>query len=262
MRAIANLNIHLDNDFWMPNSIGDNETGWSMDIVPNIVHYILFEKHRISFVHLLSFMSLLRIHKPKYVYIHCDCDKIDADDVNWRRVLNYVNQTNDITITIVPTERPSHINGIKIREDFRNFHGSDITRYSLMRKYGGIYIDNDVLICRPLHEYRHFEFTLNWDEGQSMGSQVLIGNKNARFLKFVLESYKMYDTNRWYWNAAELPTKAILMAYPQIVHRIKVKFGVDAPVACKYFYKEYHDDWQTDTYYTFHMVGKNEFLFY
>lgn len=65
----------------------------------------------------------------------------------------------------------------------------------------------------------------------------------------------MYDTNRWYYNAAELPTRAILQRYPQIIHRIKVKFGCDAPVACKYFYKEYHTDWNS-AYYTFHMVAR------
>lgn len=259
MRDIANLNIHLDpSDMWIPDA-GDNETGWSTNIVPNIVHYVLFEKHRISYIHMLSFFTVVRIHRPQFVYIHCDCDKIDADDDNWKRVLAYVNKTNEVSIQIIRTEKPTQINGIKIREDYLNFHASDITRYRLMKTYGGIYIDNDILICQPLHSFRKYEFALNWDEGQSLGSQVLIGNKNARFLKFILESYKMYDTNRWYYNAAELPTRAILQKYPQIIHRVKVKFGVDAPVACKYFYKEYHDDWQTE-YYTFHMVARENVI--
>lgn len=254
-REIAKLNIRMSDDFWLPDG-GDNETAWPIDIVPNIVHYILFEHHKITYIHMLSLFSVCRIHRPQYIYIHCDCEKIDADDnPYWDRVLTYVNETNDITILIVPTERPTHINGIRIRNDFQNFHGSDITRYRLLRRYGGIYLDNDVLVCQPLHKFRRYEFTLNWDEGQSLGSQVLIGHRNARFLKFVLESYKMYDTNRWYYNAAELPTRAILERYPQIVHRIKVKFGVDAPVACQYFYMEYHDDWQNE-YYTFHMVAR------
>lgn len=164
MRLIANLNIHLDDNFWIPDG-GNNETGWPKDVVPNIVHYILFEKHRITYVHLLSFFSVLRIHQPAFIYIHCDCDKIDEDDDNWQRILQFVNKTNDVTIFIKTIERPSHINGIKIRDDYRNFHGSDITRYRLLRKYGGIYIDNDVLICQPLHKFRRYEFTLNWDEG-------------------------------------------------------------------------------------------------
>lgn len=158
------MDLRLTDDFWLPDA-GDNITGWPTDIVPDIVHYILFEKHRITYVHLLSFLSVLRIHRPSTIYIHCDCDKIDEDDDNWNRILKVVNQTNEVVILIKTIERPSHINGIKIRDDYRNFHGSDITRYRLLKQYGGVYIDNDVLICQPLHVFRRFEFTLNWDEG-------------------------------------------------------------------------------------------------
>lgn len=60
-----------------------------------------------------------------------------------------------------------------------------------------------------------------------------------------------------YYNAGELPTKAILHKYPQLVHRVKVKFGVDAPRVCPYFYSEYHPDWHT-TFFAFHMVARGD----
>lgn len=253
-RQIANLNIHLNNDMWMPDS-GDNETGWSTNIVPNIVHYILFEKHKITYIHMLSFMSVIKIHKPNLILIHCDCAQIDDGDLNWLRILKVINATNEIIIKVNQIERPTEIYGRPIQLDYLNFHGSDITRYRTMRKYGGIYIDNDVFVCQSLHEFRKFEFTLNWETNQPLGSQVLIGHRNARFLKFVLKTYEMYDTHQWYFNAGYLPTVAILDKYPQLVHRVRQRFGIDAPKACKYFYKEYHDDWQKE-YYTFHMLAR------
>lgn len=258
-RVIWNLNLTLDGeDGWSPDGPhAYNITGWPSDIVPDIVHYILFEYHRISYSNMLSLMSVIRIHQPALIYIHCDCDEIEPDDPNWARVLAAANETQTTTIQVNRIEKPTEINGVKISEEYRNFHASDITRYRLMKRYGGIYLDNDVFVCQSLHRFRKFEFTLNWDEGQYLGSQVLVGHKDARFLRLVLQTYKVYNTNRWYWNAGELPTVAILYKYPQIVHRIKTKFGADAPVACKYFYKEYHGDWRTDTYYTFHMVGDN-----
>lgn len=70
---------------------------------------------------------------------------------------------------------------------------------------------------------------------------------------------KIFYLSTRYWNAGELPTVAVLEKFPQIVHRIKVKFGVDAPVACKYFYKEYHGDWRTE-YYTFHMAMRGDHI--
>lgn len=256
LRKIAKLNIRLDNNLWIPDG-GDNITGWPRDIVPNIVHYVLFEQHNISYVHMLSIFSVVKIQKPDTIYIHCDCDEIDPTNANWQRVINLVNETNEVTIIVNPIERPSEIFGRKVSEGFRNFHGSDITRYRTLMKYGGIYIDNDVFVCQSLNRFRKFEFTLNWDEDQFLGSQVLIGNRNARFLKFVMETYKSYEADQWYYNAGVLPTKAILYKFPHLVHRIKVKFGVDAPTVCPYFYKEYHDDWQTE-YFTFHMVARGE----
>lgn len=259
MRIIWNLNINLDHDYeWDKH---DNITGWPKNIVPDIVHYILFDYHRISYSNMLSLLSVIRIHRPESIWIHCDCDEIEADDPNWARVLRAVNATEITTIRILRTEKPTEINGIKIRKEHANFHASDITRYRLMRQYGGIYLDNDVFVCRPLHEFRKYEFTLNWDEDQFLGSQVLVGHKNARFLSLVLKTYEAYDTDRWYWNAGELPTKAILWKYPHIVHRIKVLFGVDAPAACQYFYKEYHANWST-LYYTFHMVMRGDQIYH
>lgn len=256
LRKIESLNIHLENDVWIPDA-GDNLTGWPMDIVPNIVHYVLFEEHKISYVHMLSMFSVLVIQKPETIYIHCDCDKIDDNDANWKRVLEFVNKTNDVTILIDEIEKPKEIYGIEVDESVRNFHGSDITRYRTLMKYGGIYLDNDVFVCQSLNQFRKFEFTLNWDEDQFLGSQVLMGNRNARFLKFTMETYRMYDTSKWYYNAGELPTRVILYKYPHLVHRIKVKFGVDAPAVCPYFYKEYHSEWETE-YFTFHMVARGE----
>lgn len=253
-RQIANLNIHLNTDVWLPDS-GDNETGWSTNIVPNIVHYILFEQHRITYVHLLSMLSVIKIHKPNLILIHCDCAEIDDNDLNWRRILTVINATNEIVIKVNHIERPTAIYGRPIQLEYLNFHASDIIRYRTMRQYGGIYIDNDVFVCQPLHEFRKFEFTLNWETNEALGSQVLIGHKNARFLRFVLKTYEMYDTRQWYYNAGKLPTIAILDKYPQLVHRVRQKFGVDAPKACKYFYKEYHEDYDKE-YFTFHMLAR------
>lgn len=257
MRIIANLNLRVHNERWLSER-SNNITGWPTIIVPDIVHYILFEQHFISYSNMLSLLSVVRIHRPELIYIHCDCDEINQDDNNWIRVLRAVNETNRSLIHIRRIAKPTEINGMKIRKDYANFHASDITRFRLLSEFGGIYVDNDIFVVQPLHQFRKFEFTLNWDEDQYMGSQVLIGHKDARFLKAVLETYNQaYDTNRWYFNAGELPTKGILEKYPHLVHRMKVKFGVDAPVACKYFYIEYHPDWRTE-YYTFHMLMRGD----
>lgn len=177
-------------DGWSPDHRQYNVTGWPVDIVPDVVHYILFEYHRISYSNMLSLLSVLQIHQPEVIYIHCDCDEIEKDDPNWKRILAAANVTRKTTIHVNHIVKPTEINGVPIRKEHRNFHASDIMRYRLLSQHGGIYLDNDVFVCQPLHEFRKFEFTLNWDENQSLGSQVLIGHKDARFLRLVLQSYK------------------------------------------------------------------------
>lgn len=249
---IERLNIVLENDQWSPGF--DNITGWPIDIVPNIVHYVLFKEHKVTYIHMLSLFSVIKIHKPESIIIHCDCDKIDGDET-YDRVLRLLNETNEVTLYINRIEAPREIFGRQIKDHNLAHHGSDFSRYQLLKKYGGFCFDNDVFVCQPLHQFRKFEFTLNWDEGQYLGIQILMGNRHARFLKFVEETYKEYDNDKWYYNAGDLPTKAILWKYPHLVHRIKVKFGTDAPAVCPFFYSEYHADWQT-RFYTFHMVAR------
>lgn len=190
---IEGLNITLENDLWIPDG-GDNVTGWVADIVPNIVHYVLFENHWISYVHMMSFMTVVRIQKPLKIIVHCDCDKMDDGDQHWERIIREVNKTNEIVVYVNKIERPTEIFGKKIQH---YYHASDITRYRIMHTYGGIYIDNDVLITQPLNPLFKFEFTLNWDDGYPLGSQILLGNRNSRFAKFAIETYRAYNGSEW-----------------------------------------------------------------
>jgi hypothetical protein len=128
-------------------------------------------------------------------------------------------------------------------------------------EFGGIYLDRDVYVVKSLDIFRKYEMTLNWDEGQYLGSQVLIGHKNSRFLKLYYDSYHFYDSTQWYYNGGEFPTKSILYKSPQLVHRVKVAFGVDGPYACPKVYRIYYPDWQKE-FYTIHLVLRgNEISF-
>ena len=57
-------------------STGLNETGLPFDVVPNIVHYILFTIHEIEFSHFISMLSVLKNQRPELIYIHCDCHQL------------------------------------------------------------------------------------------------------------------------------------------------------------------------------------------
>jgi hypothetical protein len=231
---------------------GDNITGYPYEIVPNIVHYVLFTIHEIEFGHFISILSVLRNQKPDQIIIHCDCDQLIGD--YYKRIVNIMRSTKSNTSLIIRRiEKPTQIFGKPLNEEWIDWHASDITRIRVLIEFGGIYLDRDVYVVKSLNKFRKYEMTLNWDENQYLGSQILIGHKNSRFLKLYLESYRDYDRNQWYYNGGIFPTTSILYENPQLVHRVKVEFGVDAPQVCPKVYNIHYPNWQKD-YYTIHLL--------
>jgi hypothetical protein len=148
-----------------------------------------------------------------------------------------------------------------INEEWIDWRESHITRIRVLLEFGGIYLDRDVYVVKSLNKFRKYKMTLNWDENQYLGNQVLIGHKNSRFLKLYLESYRNYDRNQWYYNGGELPTTSILYKNPELVHRVKREFGVDGPQVCPKVYRIYYPDWQKD-FYTIHLVLRGNEIFH
>ena len=189
-----------------------NETGYPFNIVPNIIHYVLFDVTDITFAHFISILSALKNQRPDLIYIHCNCHKLKGRF--YRRALKVAKKL--FTPIIVRTiEKPTEIFGHKLREEWINWHSSDITRIRVLQEFGGIYLDRDVYVVQSLDVFRKYEMTLNWDENQYLGTQTLIAHKNARFLKLWLNSYHDYRPNSWYYNAGELPTISILYKRPR-----------------------------------------------
>ena len=55
----------------------------------------------------------------------------------------------------------------------------------MLRKYGGMYLDNDILVINRLDKYRRFEFVLGWPDGEWIGNMMMIGQKDARLVKLI-----------------------------------------------------------------------------
>jgi hypothetical protein len=236
----------------------DNITGYPFLIVPNIVHYILFTIHKIEFGHFISILSVLRNQKPDKIMIHCDCDVLSGD--NWLRILE-ISQKTKTKIIVNKIEKPTQIYGKPLNKDWLDWHASDIARYNALKEFGGIYIDRDVYIVKSMDIFRKFEMTINWDEDQYIGSQVLVAHRNARFLKLFLDSYHEYDSSQWYYNAGNLPTTKILYKNPELIHRVKGEFGVDGGTVCRKIHAFYYPDWQKEFYAIHFLIRGDKIVF-
>lgn len=219
----------------------DNATGVNDFIVPNIIHFIRFRNFELGFVDYVVLKAAMRNHRPDKFYYHTDVKDAKCEGKYWEWVKKDQELWSRIEVKYL--ELPTEIFGQKLSDGWGLFHGSDISRLRILKKYGGIYLDNDCFVIQSLDKYRKFECVVNWDENQFLGNQVIIANKNARILPQWLDTYKEYHSDRWYYNGGERPTVEILYRHPELIHRVKGNFGADTGVSVS-VYKNPQMDWR------------------
>lgn len=234
-----------------------NETGTKNGcfLVPNYIHFIRFGLPYISYVDMICILSAFKNQKPDKIFIHRNHNTSFIG--KYWDILTTTPGFLDI-LELVYLEQPREIFGQKVDNEYKQQHSSDFTRLRILIKYGGIFIDNDSYIVNSLDVFRRYEMTLNWDENQYLGCQLLIAHKDARFLKLWLESYRgQYNKNRWYFNAGEHPTKSILWKHPELIHRVKVLFGADTKFAFN-LYQQMWPHWKN--FYALHLLINHQYL--
>ncbi|TVU38386.1 hypothetical protein EJB05_11753 [Eragrostis curvula] len=90
-------------------------------------------------------------------------------------------------------------------------HYSELIRLATLYKYGGIYLDSDVIVLKPLTSFRNSIGVVNQVHGKSSFSgAVLAFEKHSPLLEECLkEFYSSYDDTLLQWNGAELMSRVI-----------------------------------------------------
>jgi mannosyltransferase OCH1-like enzyme len=163
----------------------DNIAGASEFLVPNIVHYVCLKQTKLSFSLFLSILSAWQNQKPSRIYIHCDDCSFNGK--YWNELLKlkelnqilYINKLENFKETIFK-KKPGWIH-----------HKSDVIRILILMHYGGIYMDNDMILVNSLDKYRKFEIAVSWDSDvDGIGNQIFVSNRNARLLKAMYDGYR------------------------------------------------------------------------
>ncbi|UJR08000.1 hypothetical protein I4U23_012279 [Adineta vaga] len=226
----------------------NNETGVDSLIIPNIIHFIRFNQTNFSFTEIINIRAVHLAQQPDTIYIHTNVDQFQGK--YWLLLQQKWPDTYKL-IQIKPRSVPVEIYGRPLNTSYNLHHASDIERARILSEYGGIYLDCDVYVIQSLDRFRKYEMVLNWDEGQFMGSQVLLAHKDARFLRLWLDTFHDYRSDLWYYNGGELPTTAVLDKYPHLIHRVKLLFGADLKFASYLFTKNW-SEWKN--YYAMHVL--------
>ena len=222
----------------------NNVSGVDEYLVPNIVHFIRFKKTNFSFVDAVTVLAAFKNQRPDKIMFH-------ADDVNfigpyWEKIKS----TPGLVYEIVKVTIPETIFGQKFSDGWHLWHAGDVMRIRVLMKYGGIFLDNDSYVVRSVDKFRMYEIAIGWDEDQCIGTQVILAHKDARFLRLWLETYRVYHSDQWYYNAGCKPTEEILYRKPELVHRVKLLFGVHMLV--HNLYKTNWEDWKKQ--YAIHLL--------
>ncbi|KAI0218592.1 hypothetical protein LSAT2_029689 [Lamellibrachia satsuma] len=143
-----------------------NDTAY---VVPNVVHLIRYTNNRtFDFQHYLCYRSVHRFIQPQYVFLHGDAI---PEGEWWQQTLAEVDN-----LYHVYHERPTDVHGTPI-----NFvqHSADITRLVVLIDYGGIYIDDDVLVIRSFDPLRGYDLTLGRPVKFALSNGIIIAPIDA-----------------------------------------------------------------------------------
>ncbi|XP_053205268.1 uncharacterized protein LOC128389671 isoform X1 [Panonychus citri] len=222
-----------------------NVTGLGRLIVPNIVHLIQFDNPFISFITFLCIKAAIKFQSPDVLIIHTNEKQLNGK--YWDRLKE--NEQIQVEKMVKPTE----IFNLPLAHVY---HSSDVARLIVLMKYGGIYIDSDLLILKDLNSFRRFECSIGWPENEFIGNQLIIAHKDSRFIKKWFQSYKYYNGSSWYFNAGQLPTQSILNSNPEYVHRETKSFGVAPEILYLYSSVNNKSDW-IDKFHTIHLLERH-----
>lgn len=166
-------------------------------VVPNIVHFIWFGKDKkMSFINYVSILSAWRMQKPDVLMLHCNHLPVgEYWDRLWR----------EVPIQIMHREPPEDIHGQKL---LHMYHKGDVAKIEILTKYGGIYLDYDVIVLRSMDPLRMYDTTLGKEKPPKFIAGIIVARKNAPFLKLWYESYKdNYRAIDWDYNCARVTYK-------------------------------------------------------
>ncbi|KAK9133916.1 hypothetical protein Scep_013444 [Stephania cephalantha] len=89
-------------------------------------------------------------------------------------------------------------------------HYSELVRLAVLHMYGGMYLDFDVIVMKPLLSLHNSVGLENLFDNSSLNGAVMTFEKNSPFiLECLKEFYATYDDTQLRWNGADLLTRVV-----------------------------------------------------
>lgn len=206
---------------FVPNPSYEPEKSPSDDYkIPNIVHMIFGLDHtytgkfinrqpKWSYIHYLSVVSAWRNIKPRSIMFHHG--NLPAGKW-WDLSKPY--------LTLVRARNVTEIFGVPVRHFA---HKADIIRLEVLKKYGGIYLDADVVTLRSFDSLRKHSVVMARQHVRKtkieICNAVILATPNAPFLERMYQSYSRdFKPDECYACHSVILTGMLAKQYPKEIH--------------------------------------------
>jgi len=172
----------------------------STDKIPDIVHFISFGCRQFRIHHYLSFLSVIFQQNPESILLHTNCESGYLDESGyWNSVQMIAGEKLKMIHMDPPLEIFSHqINVVE--------HQSDVARLYVLLRYGGIYLDDDVILLKSLNRLiDENEFIIGEENYDALANSILMSSNNAWFLKKWFQEYKYFNDDIWSHHSCFVP---------------------------------------------------------
>nr|XP_018672647.1 uncharacterized protein LOC100177951 [Ciona intestinalis] len=151
--------------------------------VPNSVHVIWFgEGLKFTFYNYLALRSMASLQRPKRIVFHYSIEKPSGP--HWERAVREIP-----CLAFKKTDEPTSVLGIQLDQPIAR---TDAARIEILIKYGGIYIDLDVITLKNFDELRKYPVTMGRSVEVAFSMGILLAEKNSLLLR---EFYKEYPNH-------------------------------------------------------------------
>ncbi|KAL5352275.1 hypothetical protein ACLOAV_002222 [Pseudogymnoascus australis] len=180
----------------------------SSDAIPNIVHYVWLlngrEHFSLDFKTFISVYSASVYFQPDTIYIHTDATPAQWDYAKTQGD-DYTRWT--LSIPSVTHNRVSTLNHtLSCRRILKIEHKSDFVRTQQLHRYGGVYMDTDVIPLRDVKVLRESGFAnvMGIEMRGRINNGLMVGRPGSALLSiFMSEQHRVFD-NRWTTHSVEL----------------------------------------------------------
>jgi hypothetical protein len=171
-------------------------------LIPNVIHFMYFfgpNSRPFAYINYLAVKVAKDVQKPDNIYFYYNEEP--KDNPHWEAM--------KAIVTMVKVDPPTEIDGIELKYPQ---YQADVYRLQMLRDHGGIYLDTDTFLLKPLTGLMENMTTMGVDQldesgsPKSVGIGVIVAKKGDRLFDLWLSKIPEYlKTGVWSSHAVDLP---------------------------------------------------------